>query len=120
MDYLQIPISKQALGRLKILAEQSDRSIEEIAANWVERAAEPPVETLSNEEVLELADMHMSEEDQEEFSELLARNREGLLSEQDRIRFDEVMTAYRHNMLRKSQALKVAIERKLRPRLDAE
>lgn len=74
------------------------------------------MESLTDEQILALCDMRMSQE-QRELGKLLARNREGLLDDVERARLDGLMRIYRHGMVRKAQALKVAVERRLRPPL---
>lgn len=48
---------------------------------------------------------------------MLARNREDALNEEERRQLDELMRIYEHGLLRKSQALRVAVQRGLRERL---
>ena len=79
--------------------------------------AELPVEELSDEQVLSLSTMQLDHIIQTELSDLLAVNREGRLTNQQRLRLDELMQIYRHNLLRKAQAVKIAVERGLRPPL---
>jgi hypothetical protein len=62
--------------------------------------------------------MQMDVGQQEELGDLLARHREGLLSGAERARLDELMQTYRRGLVRKAQALKVAVERGLRPPLN--
>jgi hypothetical protein len=45
--------------------------------------------------------------------ELLDQQREAMLDEQGRARLDELMLLYRKGMVRKAQALQIAIERGL-------
>jgi hypothetical protein len=54
----------------------------------------------------------------EELSDLLIRNQEEQLIETERQRLDDLMRIYRVGLVRKAQALKVAVERGLRPPLD--
>lgn len=61
----------------------------------------------------------MSQGEQDELSALLARQREGALDDVARRQLDELMAIYRRGMVQKAQALKVAVERGLRPPLDA-
>lgn len=46
--------------------------------------------------------------------DLLARNREGTLDAEGQRQLDELMRIYEHGLLRKSQALRVAVQRGLR------
>jgi hypothetical protein len=73
----------------------------------LERAAtELPVEELPDEEVLAL-------------SELLSQNREDELESAGRRELDELMPLYEHGLLRKAQALRVAVQRGLREPLQS-
>ena len=72
------------------------------------------VESMSDEEVLALADLHLSDKEDEELSELLALNREGELDDVGRGRLAEVMRVYQIGLLYKSQGLSEAVLRGLR------
>lgn len=98
----------------RAVARQTHRRLEEVLLEWLARAASDlPVEQLSDDQVLALRDMQMDVAGQAELSELLARQREGLLTTADRARLDELMGSYRRGLVRKAQALKVAVERGL-------
>jgi len=81
-------------------------------------ATERPVQTLSDGEVVALCDLQLGEAEQEELSDLLAENREGTLQAEGQARLDELIQMYRRGMVRKAQALKVAVQRGLRPALN--
>jgi hypothetical protein len=105
-------------GRVRAIAAQTHRPLEEVLIGWLARAAaNVPVEDLPDTEVVALRDMQMSDAEQDELHELLARQREGVLSNDERGRLDALMQSYRHGMVRKAQALKVAVERGLTPPL---
>jgi hypothetical protein len=74
-------------------------------------------ESLSDQEVLALCDAQMPEDEQQQLSELLSRQREGELRPADRPRLDELLGNYRRGLVRKAQALQVAVSRGLRPPL---
>lgn len=78
---------------------------------------ERPIEVLSDDEVIALADLRFTNEQDEEFSDLLFMNREGELDDKGRERLNEYMKVYEKGMLRKSEALRIAVERGLRERL---
>jgi uncharacterized protein YbgA (DUF1722 family) len=59
----------------------------------------------------------MSEDQQRELGDLLARQREGSLDGIERRRLNELMDLYRRGMVQKAQALKVAVDRGLQPPL---
>lgn len=102
----------------RALAERTNRRVEDVLVEWLGRAAtEMPIELLSDEEVLAIRDLQLSETQQSELSDLLALQREDSLQDAARSRLDELLTLYRYGMVRKAQALKVAVERGLQPRL---
>lgn len=104
----------------RALAERSNRRIEDVLIEWIDRSAnEVPIETLSDDEVLVLCALEMQDADQQVLSELLTRQREGVLDEAERPTLDALMGTYRRGLVRKAQALKVAVERGLRPPLSA-
>lgn len=103
----------------KEVATRTDRRLEDVLVEWIDRVVtELPVESLPDEEVLALCDLQMTDGQQEELSNLLAHNREGELAHEQRARLDELMQVYRRGVVRKAQALKVAVERGLRPPLN--
>lgn len=106
--------------RAAAVAQQTHRRVEDVLLEWLGRAAsDVPIESLPDDQVLALANREMSQSEQRALSTLLARQREGTLDEAKRQRLDELMTSYRRGMVEKARALKVAVERGLRPPLDA-
>jgi hypothetical protein len=104
--------------RAQAVAAQSHRHMEDVLLEWLGRAAtDVPVDLLPDEEVLALRDQQMSEDQQRELSDLLARQREGSLDGVERRRLNELMDIYRRGMVQKAQALKVAVDRGLQPPL---
>jgi hypothetical protein len=104
--------------RAAAVAQQTHRQVEDVLLEWLGRAAtDVPVESLSDDQVLALCDLEMSKSEQRELSALLARQREGTLNDGARHRLDELMASYRSGMIEKARALKVAVERGLRPPL---
>jgi hypothetical protein len=59
--------------------------------------------------------MQMEPEQQAALSNLLDHNREGQLDNEDANQLIELMQVYRSGLVRKARALKVAVERGLRP-----
>ena len=105
--------------RARTVAVQTDRSLEQVLVAWIDRAVpEPPLETLSDAQVLALCDSWMDPAQQEELSELLARHREGPLQGPEQDRLEELLRLYRRGLVRKGQAWKLAVDRGLKPRLD--
>lgn len=113
---LNLPESVAA--RASQVASETHRQIEDVLIEWLDRATfEPPVETLSDTQVLALCDLEMSELEQLELAELLDDQREGQLTDIKRERLEVLMETYRHGIVRKAQALRVAVTRGLRPPL---
>ncbi|MBE8997908.1 hypothetical protein IQ274_06680 [Nostoc sp. LEGE 12447] len=73
------------------------------------------IESLPDEKVLALCDMQMETQQQEVFSNLQARYREGQLNDAEVSQLDELMQVYRCGLVSKARALKVAVERRLKP-----
>lgn len=106
--------------RAAAVAQQTHRQVEDVLLEWLGRAAtDVPVESLPDDQVLTLCDLEMSRSEQDELSALLDRQREGTLDDAARRRLDTLMATYRRGMVQKAQALHVAVERGLRPPLDA-
>jgi hypothetical protein len=111
---ITIEVSEQVVRQAMQVAAQTERSVEEVLASWLEAAAgERPVEELSDKEVLALAESRLTGEQQVALDELLARNREDMLGAEEKKQLDELMRLYEHGLLRKSQALRVAVQRGL-------
>lgn len=84
-------------------------------SEWLNRFVQDlPVETLSDEEILALCDSQMEEDEQILLNELLSAQREGELTQTQRETLDELMSHYRHGLVRKAEALKIAVARGLR------
>ena len=113
---LQLPDSLVQSARF--VAAQTHRSIEEVLLAWLDRGSvDIPVELLPDDQILALRDQQLDAADQEELSDLLAEQREGMLATEGRVRLEELMSTYRQGIVRKALALKVAVERGLQPRL---
>ncbi len=112
---ITLQVSDQVVSQAARVAARSQRRIEEVLAEWLERAiTELPVEALSDEEVLALTELQFTAEQQSPLSALLAQNQEGTLDSEGRRQLDELMRAYEHGLLRKAQALRIAVQRGLR------
>jgi hypothetical protein len=73
-----IQVSEHVMRQATQVAAETQRSIEDVLAAWLELVTtERPVEELSDEEVLALAALRLTEEQDASLSELLERNREG-------------------------------------------
>lgn len=115
MEQVVLAIPRALVQRAERVAQHTQRSLEAVLAEWLDRAfAELPVETLDDDDLLALCDLELSRSEQEELSSLLAKNREGQLDEAGKALLDERMSAYDQRLLRKAQALREAVARGLR------
>ena len=113
-EQVTIQVSDQVVRQAESIASQTQRQIEEVLAEWLESVVtELPVESLSDTEVLRLTELQLSEEQQATFTELLERNRETRLDDKDRGHLADLMRVYERGLLRKAQALRVAVQRGL-------
>lgn len=106
--------------RARAEANRTNRRLEDVLLDWLNRIEETElsVESLSDDQVLALSNAQMDQQQNDELSDLLARNREGHLDEAARQHLDALMQLYRLQLIRKAQALKVAVDRGLRPPLN--
>ena len=100
------------------IAVRTQRRLEDVLIDWIDHAAaELPVEDLPDDQLLALCDLELDPTLQKELSELLAANREGILTPSTRARLEQLMQLYRRGLVRKAQAIKEAVDRGLRPLL---
>ena len=117
-EKVTIELPEEIAQQVRTVAAHTQRSFAEVLVDWIRRAgSEPVLELLADEELLAICDSQPDAPQQEELGELLERNQEGALSPNERNRLDELMRSYRVGLVRKAQALKVAVGRGLRPRL---
>lgn len=115
-----IQLSDRVMRRAETLASQTQRRIEEVLVEWLESLVnEPPVDELSDSELVGLTQLQFPDEQRALLSELLERHCENNLDENERSHLDELMRAYEHGLLRKSQALPIAVQRGLLEPLQA-
>ena len=114
---LELPL--ELAQQARALAAATNRRLEDAVVDWIGRAvAEPPLESLPDAEILALCDFMLDAVRQEELSRLLAGMREGQLSESEESRLEQLMAVYRRGLVLKAKALKEAVDRGLRSRLD--
>ncbi len=95
-----------------------DRRLEDAVVEWIGRTvANPPIESLTDANILALCDAQLDAAPQAELSMLLADLREGELAASRQARLDELMAGYRRGLVVKARALKEAVARGLRPSL---
>ena len=91
---LQLPTD--LAQRAKEIAAVNHQQLEDLLIEFIDRAiTELPVESLPDEQVLALCDMQMETEQQELFSDLLARNTEAQLNQLETQQLEQLMQVYR-------------------------
>ena len=117
-EMFTIELSETTARIVREIADRTGRDLEQVLSELLDRSiTDLPMEALPDEQVLALCDMTMSESEQTELSDLLAAQQEGQLSQGERARLDDLMQVYRRGLVRKSEALRVAVQRGLRPAL---
>jgi len=119
VEKVTVELPEELVRQVRTAASRTHRSFDEVLAEWIRRAGgEPVLEWLSDEELLAVCDDQPEASAEDALSDLLERNQEGSLGVDERLRLDEMMRTYRAGLVRKAQALKVAVNRGLRPRLN--
>jgi hypothetical protein len=115
---ITLEIPESLARRVQDFAQLTDRSIEAVVLEWLDHAStDLAVESLSDPQVSALCDSEMSSEQQSRLSDLLEHNRESTLTQLQREELDQLMQIYRLGLVRKAQALKVAVDRGVLPAL---
>jgi hypothetical protein len=114
--------------RASRLAELTSRSLADILVDALDLSlpalASPEMidiawDDLSNEMVLQLAQLEMDARDDRRLSQLLHQQQAGFLSEFDRSELARLMQIYQVGLLRKAQALAEAVKRGLQAPLSS-
>jgi hypothetical protein len=117
-EKITIELPEDIAEQVRMVAARTQRSFEAVMVEWIRRAgAEPVLELLPDEELLTVCDSQPDPAQEEELSDLLERNQEGTLQTSERGRLEELMRNYRTGLVRRAQAIKVAVSRGIRPRL---
>jgi hypothetical protein len=119
-EQITIQVSEQVLRQADYVAAKTQQTVETVIANWLESLiSDIPVGALSDEKVLALSELRLSEEQQSVLDELLVHNREGTMDVEKKQQLDELMYVYEKGLLRKPQSLREAVVRGLREPLPA-
>lgn len=117
-ETITLELPEALVIQAKDVATRTQRRLEDVLLEWLDRAAaETPLESLSDSQILSLCELQMAADQQEEMSRLLALNRENQLSPSEQQRLDELMHLYRRDLVRKAHALQIAVQRGLKPPL---
>jgi hypothetical protein len=124
MTQLTLNLSDHAAQQVAALAALEGRGIGEYVAAIVEEKllGDPALElqllsSLSDDDVLAMADMQMPPDEDARMSELLDRNREGQLLPLEREDLDGFLRICTQGTLKKAMGLAEAVRRGLRPPL---
>ncbi len=108
---ISLTLSDDALERAEILARGRGREVSDVLTEAIEISLNPlgavsadsrPAREWTDEQVIAAADSTMPPAENDRLTELLDRQREGLLSYIDRDKLDELMQAYHAGLLRKA------------------
>ena len=117
-EKVTVELPQDLIQQIEAVARRTQRSFDDVLAEWIRRGgSEPVLETLSDIDLLTVCDSQLAASDEEELGDLLEDNREGRLDANGRRRLDELMRVYRAALVRKSQAIRIAVDRHLRPPL---
>ncbi|MCB9078191.1 MAG: hypothetical protein H6631_11400 [Anaerolineaceae bacterium] len=117
-ETITLELPEALVIQAKDVATRTQRRLEDVLLEWLDRAAaETPLESLSDSQILSLCELQMAADQQEEMSRLLALNRENQLSPSEQQRLEELMQLYRRDLVRKAHALQIAVQRGLKPPL---
>ncbi len=105
-----LKISDRIIRQAILAASQKKHRVEEVLSDWLEEVFQ---EKFTDKEVIALTKIQISPEDQEGLSELLFKNRETGLNKNEQHELDLMVEISERNMLKKSEALCVAVERGL-------
>ena len=113
-----LAIPEPVLTSARAIATQTQRRVEDVLLEWLDRAATAtPIELLPDAEVLAVRDAELDAATQRRLSTLLERQREGELTAADATSLNSLMRQYRQALVRKAQAVAVAVDRGLQPPL---
>jgi hypothetical protein len=104
-----LELNHDVFARARDVAKRTQRNVEDVLADWLSHyASDLPVETLSDDQVLELCRFRLNVVQQQELSTLLYNHRVRELSTEERTRLDELLQIHRHGLVRKARAIQVA------------
>ena len=123
--YTQVLVNlpEDVYRRAKRLAQLTAREVSDILADTIEWTLPSlpsqfedakPIPSLSDDEVLNLAELQMDAAQNQKLSELLYAQQAGVLTDKKRSELWGLMQIYQEGLLRKARALNEAVKRGLR------
>ncbi|WP_041244093.1 hypothetical protein [Gloeobacter kilaueensis] len=125
---ITLDVPDEIYRRAQDLAQVSGREVREVLSEALALSLAPvspapesgdftAAEKLSDEQVLALCELQLPEQQDQHLSELLNRQQAGMLGEFERLELAGLMQIYQFQLLRKAQALREAVQRRLLPPL---
>jgi hypothetical protein len=112
---ITLELPPEVLARAGEIAGRTHRVLEDVLADWLTHYADDlPVESLSDEQVLDLCRFQINIVQQQELSNLLHHHRERQLTASETARLDELVQVHRRGLVRQARAIQVATARGLK------
>jgi uncharacterized protein YecA (UPF0149 family) len=109
-----LKISDRIIQQATLAASRKKNRVEEVLSDWLESVfQEKFTDKMSDKEILALTKIQISPDEQERLSELLFKNRETGLNKDEQRELDLMIEISERNMVKKSEALRVAVQRGL-------
>jgi len=123
MTQITVSLPEDVVERAQRLAQRCGRPVEDLLAETIELSLRPlgaptngdrPTSDWSDQEVLAGAETELPPADDARLGELLDEQQAGPLAATDRAELALLMESYQSGLLRKAQAIREAVTRKLR------
>ncbi len=119
IEQLTLELPEELARRARAFAAATHRTVEDAIVDWIDRAvSEHDVALLSDDQIKTLCDLTIDHAEQEQLSLLLEKQREQEIDAAESRRLEDLMESYRRGLLLKARALKEAVTRGLKSRLD--
>jgi hypothetical protein len=123
MTQITLTLPEDVVERAQRLAQRSGRPVEDLLAETIELSLRPlgapsngerPIADWSDQEVLAGVETELPPAEDARLGELLDQQQAGLLGPTDRAELALLLESYQSGLLRKGQAIREAVRRKLR------
>jgi hypothetical protein len=118
-EQLTLELPEELARRAREFAAASHRRVEDAIVEWIDRAvSEHDISRLSDDQIKDLCGLTLDDAEQQQLSLLLEKQREQEIDSLESQRLDLLMDNYQRGLLLKARALKEAVKRGLKSRLD--
>jgi len=118
-EQLTLDLPEELARRAREFAAATHRRVEDAIVEWIDRAVtEQDFAHLSDDQIKDLCDLKLDDAEQQQMSVLLEKQREQEIDPVESQRLELLMDNYRRGLLLKARALKEAVKRGLKARLD--